>query len=326
MKIAYLFMAYKNASIVEKTISFLSAGSGVNDCFFLHIDKDSIEDFSSLNKIPNVFFAQRRFRTKWGSPELAFAVASSMIELSSFTKFDYVVLLSESDLPVKTPDYIHAFLQNSNCDHILCNPLPCENPLGVPNCKWIEGGRRRIACYSFRLNDKNIATVEPRSLSFNNFKQLIKVLRYNPMLIKDIMKCFLFAKKREHPKSLIPCGGHQWFILRSTTIKRIINYLESHPDYIEYCKDTQILDEIFFSTLVFNIVDHSEIDNDILRYIKWNSGNSPDCFNESDYSLLQQCVSSKNTLLIRKVDSIQMTDVILNIVKKSSIEHYSYDT
>lgn len=323
MKIAYFFLVYKNVEIVEKTILQLKNGVGHDDIYFLHIDKNSHENFSRLLSIPNVIFANKRFETKWGSPELAFAVVSGLKELVVSTEFDYVILLSESDYPVKTPEYIHTFLQNSNKDHILANPLPCNNPLSIPNCKWTEGGRRRINCYALRLNEKNISTIEPRTFNFNNIRQFIKVLRYNPPKIKKAINIFLNYPKRNHPSYLTPCGGHQWFILRRKTIEKLINYISQYPEYLEYCKDTQILDEILFPTLVYNLISNSKLSSDVLRFINWAGGNSPKALTEENIPLIKTCISSQNILFIRKIESIRITNTIDQLM---SITNNKYKT
>lgn len=117
-------MVYKNADIVERIINFLSDGNGANDIIFLHIDKDSQEDFSNLSSIQNVYYTKTRFSTKWGSPELVFAVVNGLKELSKIVDFNYVILLSESDFPVKQSDYIHKYLDDYNKDYILTTSLP----------------------------------------------------------------------------------------------------------------------------------------------------------------------------------------------------------
>lgn len=310
MTIVYFFLVYKNAKNVERTIRRLREEGGEDDYFFLHVDLNSKEDFSDLRDIPHVLWANKRFSTKWGSPNLAFAVANGLNELIKEIDFDYVILLSESDYPVKKANYIHKYLERSLKDHILTNPLPCDNPLSIPKGKWNEGGRRRISCYALRLNDKSIATIEPKKCNYGNIKQLLKVIITAPKKIPKALNILLNYPKRTHPKELIPCGGHQWFILRKSTVKSILSFLSYNREYINYCRDTQILDEVFFSTLVYNLVDHSEIDNNILRYISWKDSNSPAVMTKEDLSTIENCIESNKILFLRKVEDPALLDII----------------
>ncbi len=140
MKVLYFLIIYKNPEIVERIVTSLQSERSL---FLIHVDKNSKLDFSRLRRYSNVHFTSFRFPTPWGGPELALAVYEGLKEIQS-CNWDYVCLLSESDYPVKRPEYIADFLNVSQKDHILINPLPCNNPLEIPGgigWKVVGGGQ-----------------------------------------------------------------------------------------------------------------------------------------------------------------------------------------
>lgn len=309
MKILYLFLVYKNCDIVSRIIQNLSS----EDSFFLiHVDKNAKEDFSTLSKFKNVLFVKNRFSTKWGSFELCYSVISALKEISDMN-YNYVVLLSESDYPVKTGTYIANFLAQKDQDFILTNILPNKNPLEVDGGHWLEDGRRRLECYALRVSKKQIATIEPRKINWGNIRQLAKIIRYNPLKFIQAFELWLCKEERRHPVQYIPCGGHQWFMLRKSTIDYIIKYLESDSSYLEYSRDTQIPDEIIFPTLVNHFVkEKSKISKNIHRYISWgNDGDiSPRDITMFDKPTIDRCLDDGDILFMRKISDKKVCDYI----------------
>lgn len=313
--ILYLFVCYKNFDIVNKIISKLDHP---NSLFLIHVDAYSNENISSIKIKDNIHITTKRFSTPWGGPELVFAILESLKESQKWN-WDYVCLLSESDYPVKSPEYIAEFLHLSNKDHILINPLPCCNPLEIPKGRWLEGGRRRTECYAVRLNQKNIATIEPKKLNIGNIRQFIKIIRFAPAKLLGAFKILFFYKKRT--TNILPCGGHLWFMLKRNTINAILEFITNNPNFIEYSKDTQCLDEIFFPTLVNQVItDKTTISGNIHRFISWEGkgSSSPRDLTIKDAQILKTCINETEILFVRKITNIEVCELIDNL--RSSIK------
>ena len=308
MKVLYFLIIYKNPEIVERIVTSLQSERSL---FLIHVDKNSKLDFSRLRRYSNVHFTSFRFPTPWGGPELALAVYEGLKEIQS-CNWDYVCLLSESDYPVKRPEYIADFLNVSQKDHILINPLPCNNPLEIPGGHWLEGGRRRTECYALRLTPKQIATIEPNRFDIGNLRQIAKTLRYKPNKIFNALN-ILFAYPKRLKTTDVLCGGHQWFFLTRKTTDVIIKYCDSHPEFLEDSKNTQCLDEIFFPTIVNQVVeDKSLISRNILRYISWenNGSSSPKDITLEESDIIDQCIENPGILFIRKISDEQICDYV----------------
>lgn len=88
-------------------IEFLSN----EDCaFFIHIDgKSDINDFSSIRG-KNVFFIDKRVPVFWGEYSMVVSILSLIQNaLAAAQKYDYFVLMSGSDYPLRGKEYIQNY-------------------------------------------------------------------------------------------------------------------------------------------------------------------------------------------------------------------------
>lgn len=309
MKIIYLFTVYKNASIVKHTIEKLQSP---NSAFYIHIDLASREDFSSLLQVDNVHFIGRRHYTPWGEIGLITAVVASLKEIvEAEPEAGYVCLMSESDYPVKHSEYITSFLSGQQKDYIVATPLPSNNPMHIKGHNWAEGGMRRINCYALKITPRQIATIEPRTMNYGNLRQLAKILIHAPRKLPSALKIWKTYPYRSHPPYLKPCAGDVWFILRISTIKKVLRFTDVHKDYLEYLKDSACADELFMPTLVNHIIPAKERVDNTLRYIKWPANRaSPDNISIEDSMLLAEKINDNNTLFVRKVEDMEVCRII----------------
>lgn len=253
-----------------------------------------------------------------GGVNIAFAILDCLRGIKSKCHGDYVVLMSESDYPVKSNSYIESTLRNNPMDYVTITRLPHPNPLHTPGGHWLEGGRRRLECYPVRLQAKSIATIEPRVLDFGNLRQFVKVLKYNPQKIKEALDIWLHYPTRKHPCYIQPCGGDLWFILRMNTVTKILAYMDEHPDYLEYCKGTTNLDEIFIPTLINKLIPNEERMNKTLRYIHWknNGASSPENLTLKETDIINRCIAQPDCLFVRKVDDLEVCKYIDNAINE----------
>lgn len=313
MNILYLFLIYKNPQIVSHTISKLQHP---NSKFYIHVDKNSNCDFSILNQYPNVYWAQEQFATEWGSVNIPMAIESCLRDINKNIQTDYIILMSESDYPIKSAQYIHHFFLSASKDFITSTKLPNHNPLNTKGSFWIEGGRRRLECYPVRLNAKKIATIEPRCINVGNFRQFAKTFLYDASKLPKAIRIWQRAPKRRHPNYLYPYGGEMWFCLRNKCVKKIIDFLDKHPDYKPYSKNTTVLDEIYFPTLVNAVVPKEEIANDHLRYINWGEkGDSPADISLNEKDIVLKQIQQPAKLFIRKVQDFEVCKFIDEQIK-----------
>lgn len=299
-KLGYIILAHNRADLLNKLIVSLSVP---NVYFFIHIDKKCYEDFSFLKKYKNIIYYSKSYNVNWGDISIVNTVISlCKYALSSPFSCDYYILLSGHDYPLKSAIYIYNFFKdNYNKNYTLGYTLPTNR------LNWIDGGLLRLHGFSLKLNNKKIATILPRCFSITNFRQLIKVIRYNPNKIFSAFSIWC-RDKRQFPYDLIPYGGEMWFRMNRNSLVKIISFIDSHPLYYEFMKDVTIPDEVFFNTLLWNLADENINNN--LTYIKWTGKSSP--ANIEDKAEILELIKASDFLFARKFDSIKILDFIDN--------------
>lgn len=303
--ISYILLLHNNPEIPKLVIESLNDNSE----FLIHIDTKCTTKFNFDTN--NTYYAERN-DVRWGGFSIIKTLISCCHSILERLNSDFVILLSGTDYPIKTREYIEEYINSHpNTDFIQGQKIPSQD------CHWLEGGRRRLECYALPLGGKNIATIEPRKLDRGNLRQLGKIALKSPKSLFKAMKIWLTAPKRRHPEELIPYRGEMWWGLRRSTLEKIINYLDEHPEYLEYHKNTCIPDEIFFNTLVYNLIPHEEISNSCLRYINWGEsspGNSPHDITLKDTTLISDIISNPDYLFARKVSDINVANYIDKII------------
>ncbi len=304
--ICYLILCHNNPGHVLKIIETLRS----DDAFFaIHVDKKSTVDFSCINESDHVRFVGDRVSTKWGDISVIDAVlALSEFGVQVFPNASHYVLLSGADFPVKSHAYIRDYLaKNSNTDYIEGIKLPSESSV------WLEGGRRRIEAYVVPINGHNNATIEPRSLSLGNLRQLLKVALLKPRNLKIAFKVLLCYPKRIIPYGLNIYAGEMWWILTNNTLVKILEWNRTHGEYHKFHEDCQIPDEMYFNTLVLSF--SSNVSSDTKRYISWihKTDQSPRWLTyEKDKELIDEQILNPEVLFVRKTNDRVLMDYIVS--------------
>ena len=313
MDVVFLFLIYKNANLVYHICKRLE-NEGVY--FYFHIDKNSQENFECLKQLENSCFASKRFATSWASPDLVYATYECIKDIISLHSKGHVILMSESDYPVKPIRYLKKFLVDNNKNYIVTNKLPCYNPIENSNNFWIEGGERRSKCYTLYLKSRQIATIEPKIINWGNCRQFGKVLLKKPTKIREAFGLW-FRDKRMNPEGIDYYGGDQWFILKIESLKMVVDYIESHPRFFSDMQYTDTPDEIFFQSLFGSLIDIEERVGTTLRFIYWppKPSNSPNIFKLSDIDLIDTAIRKSNIFFVRKVQDNHVADYIDSQVK-----------
>ncbi len=238
MKIAYLILAHKNPSLIQKQIDFLSSD---DSAFFIHIDaKCKIDEFLSCNG-RNVFFSTERVAVYWGEYSMIDATVILMRQaLAAPQGYDYCVLLSGSDYPLRSKQYIHGFFENNRGTEFISLVEIPNTKAGIPLSKITTF---RISCnrpvYSF--------------------------------LIRFVAK--LGFAQRDYKKylgSLRPYGGVQWCALTRDACRYLLEFIEQHEPICQFFKGTFAPDETFFHTILGNSAFRSRIKK-CVTYDDWTA-------------------------------------------------------
>jgi hypothetical protein len=244
MRIAYLMVAHDNPHVLERAISALNG----EDCsFFIHIDrKANIHDFLSI-KGKNVFFIQKRIRVHWGEFSQVQAILLLLRKALATRDYDYFCLLSGSDYPLRSGNYIRGFLKdNRGLEFISMVKVPAPGkPLARINTIRFPSNKP-VRQFLFRL----LATFD--------------------LAQRDYRKYF----------DLEPYAGETWWALSQNACKFILGFSDRNRHVERYFQHSFASDESFFHTILGNSEFKTRIRRS-LHYTDWASqGSHPAMIND----------------------------------------------
>lgn len=235
-------LAYQPTKSLEYTVKLLKPTHDI----VVHVDKkSSLTDFQSIAK--DVHFLDERHTVEWGGVTVVLAMLS-LIRYAADNHYDYVSIISESDLPLLSGEKMLSFLEENKGKEfigITSHARNIENNVKYRYFKWMLG--------------KN-----------NLFKKI-----YAHTFLKKLFKNKYFACLPRLYK------GANWFTISSDLCRYILRYIEENPNYCPAFSESINGDELFFQTIVCNSVFAKNIYNleseyhSSLRYIVWEKGTSP---------------------------------------------------
>lgn len=256
--------------------------------FFIHIDKSKkLSPFKTgLTKIKEndskIKFV-KRYKSPWGSIGLVKATLNSFLEITkSSNKYDYIVTLSGQDYPLAKNSSINNFFEENYGNNYI-SYFPCV--YDPQQEQWKQKILTdRLGKYHIYLFGLKYEYPSKDNIFTNTFFGVF------------------FDRPRTHVSYVKPYADSQWFCITMNAVKYILDFVQKHPDFLDYHKYTYIPDEIFFQTILLNSPDilRESIVNDNLKYIDWSKPNlfHPMVFSCNDFS----DIMSSNKLYARKFD------------------------
>jgi hypothetical protein len=295
MNIAFLYFVYNNPIIIKRTISRLNS----DKCkFIIHVDRKA--DITQFNEIcgENIFFCKNRIAVHWGEFSGIKAIISLVREgLKICKEFDYFVLLSGSEYPIKSREYIFNYFEKNT-------PSEFISMIKMPN---MEAGKPIS-----RINEIRIQSEMP-------------VKRFAFRILSKIG----FAKRnyKEHLNELEPYAGNTWWALTNDACRYILEFISKNEQYCKYFENTFAPEEMFFHTILGNSKFKTKIKRNIM-YEDWsNRGSHPKMINDyhveyfinnknvitSDYfgngeNIFARKFSNLNMNLLEKIDQMIIRD------------------
>jgi hypothetical protein len=276
MKLAYIVTAYKLPEQLTRLVARLSTESSH---FFIHVDKRT-DDVTyrrmaaPLSDLANVHFLDRHscYYGDFGHPRATLKGISAILRRR--LPFDYAVLLTGQDYPIKSNAQIDDFFSRRDGQSFMAHfPLPHKD--------WQGGGMERIRAWHLRLRGKRFR-FPPRSL---------------PIV------------RRRLPGGLRPFGGSSYWCLTAACIEYVYEFVRSSPSYVRFFNYVDVPDEIFFHTIVLNSPLRGTVVNDDLRYLEWRNpavAGGPAVLGKHDF----EKIIRSTKLFARKFDVTRDADVL----------------
>lgn len=289
MRVAYLILAHRYPEQLVRLVRRLDTDSAT---FLIHLDKKVDETMYSwlvhqLSSKPNVHFLKRRtcYWAGFGIVRATIEGVKSVIEKQ--IPFDYLALLSGQDYPIKSNEHIGKFLtRHRGTSFIHHHPFP--QPLWERH-NW---GWDRIQFWHVRT--ANHHWVFPHKQMFGS-----------PLLnlVGDTVAT-LCSLRCSFPKGFQPYGGAQFWCLYRTHVQQVYQLMRDDPRFVRFFRFVDVPDEIFFQTVVGNLVEKSELHNDTLTYLEW--GRPGATLYRSDFDKMR----SAYHLFARKFDATVDSEVL----------------
>jgi Core-2/I-Branching enzyme len=272
MELTYIISAYHYPEQLIRLVRRLNADS---TSFFIHVDKKTPariyrDMVMGLQALPNVRFLKRH-ECEWGGFGHVAATLEGIAEIfRTSTPFDYAILLTGQDYPIKPKRHIADFFERHRGSLFLeFFPLPTD----IWHNRGRIGGMDRIEAWHWRIWKRHF--------------------RFPPS--------HRFPIKRRFPDGFRPFGGSSYWCLSRQCIEYVHELTMQNRDFVRFFKYVDVPDEIFFQTIVMNSPFQRMTVNDNLRYIDWRdpAAGGPVVLGKSDV----QKLATSPKLFARKFDA-----------------------
>ncbi|SFU43319.1 beta-1,6-N-acetylglucosaminyltransferase [Halomonas korlensis] len=250
MKVSFVLLAHESPDQLRHLIvSLLSASADI----FLHYDASSPHDLEAdcsswgLENLPGKLYLAERVKVVWGEWSIIQATLNCLtLAKRHGYNCDYLMLISGSCMPVKPVERLSSHLAKSGKDHI--------EVVDAQASRWVTDGIQ-----------------EERWEYYHVFNWRFQEFRFRAA--NKVQK--LLGVRRRLPLDHTPFMGSQWWCLRVETVDAVLKLLDENEELSHFYRYTWIPDEMFFQTMVANLVPASEISQAPLTRYQFNSWGVP---------------------------------------------------
>ena len=272
-----------------------------NDKFRAHIAP------SALVPIGNAYLLTSDEPIWWGDFSLVDAFWRSMAWMTEHIKFDWIILLSAQDYPIKPFAELGDYLAASGADVLL---------RATPVSQLRKGGfrrnRRRRYLYQYRPAAMDWKADE---LSSHLRPWIRRRMGLFADILNNVQPCLQIAKLSDQLPWRVgfrarstpftqnePCWfGSMWVSLSRRAAEFVVTSARERPDYVEYYRRTVIPDESATATLVCNAPE-LRIEPHDMHHVRWTHSRKghPDVFVAAD--LPELLAAPEHEFFARKFD------------------------
>lgn len=319
MRVAFLILSHREPSQLFRLLKALRLQ--LPDApIVVHHDKfrEPLSE-SDLKPFEDVHLILPDQLTAWGEFSVFAATWRSMTWLTENFEFDWLVLLSAQDYPIKPLAGFGDYLKGSGADAFIR-----AAPITAGDAARRRDMRRRYL-YQYEPATPNL---EKEKL-LGHLRYIIRRSSGRCIDIINILQPYFKLYRLPDPMPYrfgwrasstpfsehMPCWhGSPWFSISRRVADFAVSYLNTYPNYAEYYRRTIMPDESAMATLVCNnqelLVDHREF-----HYIRWSNANSghPDIFTAKDLPELMEVPQyfarkfdiSIDSLILDRLDEIR---------------------
>lgn len=241
MQIVFVLLAHNASALVSRVARTMTAtghrivihyDAKVPDAEFAAL-RDGLADLGERLR-----FA-RRVTVGWGEWSVVQATLNAVEAIAEAGwEPDYVYLMSAMDYPIRDAAHLEGFLDRNRGDEFI-ESVPSDT------VKWVKSGPQRER-YQYRW--------------YFNWRE-------RPHLTDRMFRLQRrLGLKRRFVRDMVPHLGSQWWVLTWPTLKAVMA-IARRPDVLAFFRTTLVPDELFFQTLVRQVVpDHRIINCPLTLY------------------------------------------------------------
>jgi hypothetical protein len=227
-RLAYLIMAHEHPPQLLRLVNALDCERAI---FCIHIDRkvDARPFQNAIGDRRNVHFVQDRVNANW----MGFSLVEATLRLLALAVregFDYCVLLSGADYPIKSNEALLSFYSRAQGEYIAFWRLE-DRP------SWMHKVRYHYFIDAIPIRGWSTGTEKAywRRLFWGRF---FRVQKYIP--------------QRRFPPGMVPFGGPDWWSLSIECARYVLRFVEENPRFKRFYKTTASPGEMFFQTIILN--------------------------------------------------------------------------
>jgi hypothetical protein len=305
MKIAYIILAHKlPEQLVRLVLKLNTDGSS----FFIHVDKKTDDETYRLMRDPvrayeNVRFLKRLVINYANFSHLLATLEGIQEVVASGVQYDYVILLTGQDYPIKSNEYIQQFLEERHGKSFI-------EYFSLPSSEhWQneDGGLDRVNYWHFNIFGRSFAFLR-KGQSGQSFLDL---------LLSSLSRIFL--ARRRLPLDYQLFGGSAYWCLSKECIEYLEKFIRENPGFVRFFRHVLIPDEIFIQTVLLNSHLRDTLVNDNMRCINWSGNWHPDIFKMEDFNVFIKT----DGLFARKFD-MSVDSKVFDKIDQASMSFHSF--
>lgn len=246
MRIAYLIAAHDHPGQLNRLINALD-GEGAD--FYVHVDGNAdIVPFENFHRSrPNVHFLRNRVRVTW----MGYSHVESILRLMAKAVengFDYCVLLSGADYPIKSNRQIQDFFQATDKELITFWRLQDKT-------SWLH----KIEYY-YPID----------RVPIHGYHKDCETVSWRRWFWRAYFRNQHLMGKRRFLEGMVPYGGSDWFSLSYRCVAHVLDFAKSNPAFVRFFRYTHCPSELFFHTIILNSEFRERVMN-FAEYEKWSA-------------------------------------------------------
>ena len=266
MKIAILITAYHKPDQLIHLIKCLGSKIRYSD-IYMHFDLKSDVDDSWLRTLSDLGVnVLHLFRVYWGGFNQLKSIVSLIEMALNKDKYDYLILISGQDVPIKPYRELVAYLSENNGKSFIDSN---KFPVGGWNYRQ---GFGRVHWFWF--------------LDHIHYRGVHRLQRVSHHIFDK------FSIVKSAAKGLDFYGGSDWWMLPGEVAGLCLSEFKSNKKLVSCFRHSFIPSEMFFQTVINNSKFQATIVNNNKRYILWREGSGhPECLTrgEIDHALKGDC-------------------------------------